>query len=161
GSLRISPSPMTDLEPNTPPRRRTTHRKRALAPPDPSMPLRDNRREAFVLGLFEGKDLYGAYEAAGFKHPKGNAQRMEGEPVVQARLAFLRARLDELDFVSKAYRRLEVRRMLNLFAKVDRTDMYEEICYQRTVGRGKKARKVEARFLQLKPLAKLTPEQRQ
>jgi hypothetical protein len=128
---------------------------------DPSLPHRDARREAFVQNLFEGKDLYEAYDLAGFKHAKGNAQRMENEPAIAARLAYLRHRLDDLDFLSRSHRRLEVRRALNAIAMVDRTDMFEEVEYERTIGRGEDAPKVKGRYLQLKPLEQLTPEQRQ
>ena len=45
-----------------------------------SQPLTDRRREAFARALFEGIDVQAAYELAGFKRPRSNAQRMEREP---------------------------------------------------------------------------------
>jgi hypothetical protein len=86
---------------------------------------------------------------------------MENEPAIAARLAYLRQRLDDLDFVSRSYRRLEVRRTLNAIAMADRTGMFEEVEYERAIGRREDAPKVKGRYLQLKPLDQLTPEQRQ
>jgi hypothetical protein len=38
--------------------------------------------------LFEGIDVQAAYELAGFKRPRGNAQRMEREPLIRARVNY-------------------------------------------------------------------------
>ena len=47
-----------------------------------SQPLTDRRREAFARALFEGIDVQAAYQLAGFKRPRSNAQRMEREPLI-------------------------------------------------------------------------------
>ena len=55
--------------------------------PSRKLPLiADRRREAIARALFEGIDVQAAYELAGFKRPRGNAQRMEREPFIQARI---------------------------------------------------------------------------
>ena len=64
-----------------------------------SQPLTDRRREAFARALFEGIDAQAAYELAGFKRPRSNAQRMEREPLIQARVNYLRRELDRADLL--------------------------------------------------------------
>jgi hypothetical protein len=56
---------------------------------DGSKPLKDGRRELFCQEAVIRNDLNSAFEAAGFKRPRGNAHRMSREPKVEARLAYL------------------------------------------------------------------------
>jgi hypothetical protein len=107
-----------------------------------SQPLTDRRREAFARALFEGIDVQAAYKLAGFKRPRSNAQRMEREPLIQARVNYLRRELDQADLL------------------MDRLGLFEEVNITKTVGRGRNARTMTLRRLQMKALADLTPEQR-
>jgi hypothetical protein len=125
-----------------------------------SQPLPDRRRELFVRALFEGMDVKLAYELAGFKRARGNAQRMEKEPTIQARLNYLRRELDESDLHIRALRRHLLRQQLIDIATTDRLGLFEEVEVTKTIGRGRNARTVTSRRLQMKPLEKLTPEQR-
>ena len=125
-----------------------------------SQPLPDRRRELFARALFEGVDVRAAYELAGFKRPRGNANRMEKEPAVQARLNYLRRELDEGDLQRRAMRRHQLRQQLSRIATADRLSLFEEIEITKRIGRGQKARSIKLRQLQMKPLADLTPEQR-
>lgn len=72
-----------------------------------SVPLTDPKREAFAQDLVAGYELYDAYVAAGFKRPRGNANRMLAEADVQARVRFLFAKCAELAQVCGARRLLE------------------------------------------------------
>lgn len=65
-------------------------------PPAGSLPLRDPKREIFCHELVAGGDLYKAFTVAGFKRPRGNAQAMLAEDLVQARVRYLYARAAEL-----------------------------------------------------------------
>jgi hypothetical protein len=125
-----------------------------------AQPLADRRREMFVRALFEGLDVRLAYEFAGFKRPRGNANRMQKEPVIQARLNYLRRELDETDLHRRAMRRHQLRQQLTHIATADRISLFEEVKVTKTIGRGRNARTVTLRRLQMKPLADLTPEQR-
>jgi hypothetical protein len=125
-----------------------------------SWALADRRREIFVRALFEGADARLAYELAGFKRARGNATRMEKEPAIQARLNYLRRELDEADLRRRAIRRHQLRLQLTQIATADRLTLFEEVKVTKTVGRGRNARTVTLRQLQMKPLADLTPEQR-
>jgi hypothetical protein len=125
-----------------------------------SQPLPDRRRELFVRALFEGVDAQIAYELAGFKRPRGNATRMEKEVAIQARLNYLRRELDEGDLHRRALRRHLLRQQLSQIATVDRLGLFEEVEITKTIGRGRNARTVKLRRLQMKPLTDLTPEQR-
>ena len=127
---------------------------------DASQPLTDRRREVFARALFEGMDVRTAYEIAGFKRPRGNATRMEQESAIQARVNYLRRELDEADLRRRAIRRYELRQQLTQIATVDRLGLFEEVKITKTIGRGRNARVVTLRRLQMKPLADLTPEQR-
>ena len=127
---------------------------------DGSLPLLDRKREIFARALFEGIELGAAYELAGFKRPRGNANRMEREPLIQARLNFLRRELDEADLNMRSARRHQLRQQLTQIATADRLGLFEEVKIRKTVGRGRNARTVTLRRLQMKPLADLTPEQR-
>lgn len=127
---------------------------------DGSLPLQDDRREAFARGLFEGVEVSAAYQAAGFKRPRGNAQRMAREPAIRARVNFLRRELDEDDLSLRAVRRRQLRQKLLRIAEIDRLSLFEEVEFTKKVGRGRNAREIKLRRLQLKPLAELTAEQR-
>jgi hypothetical protein len=115
---------------------------------DPSNPLRDRRRERFCRELMAGTPLYDAYVEAGFARPRGNAQRMEQEPEVAARLEYLRMQVEKYEPFLLAFRRVLVRRKLDNIVDLDRLGLFEECC-----ARGK-------RTLRLKPIEQLTPEQR-
>jgi hypothetical protein len=125
-----------------------------------SQPLADRRREAFARALFEGIDVRAAYERAGFKRPRSNAQRMEREPLIQARVNYLRRELDRADLLMRSVRRRQLRQQLTQIATTDRLGLFEEVTITKTVGRGRNARTVTLRRLQMKSLADLTPEQR-
>jgi len=114
---------------------------------DGSTPHPDPQRETFCQELIAGEFLYAAYEAAGFKRPRGNAQRMQQEPEVVARLKYLAERVAALglDEILMAYRRNEHRRALEHIATADRLEVFE----QKRGGR-----------VRLKPLSKLTADQR-
>jgi len=127
---------------------------------DGSLPLLDRKREIFARALFEGIELGAAYELAGFKRPRGNANRMEREPSIQARLNFLRRELDEADLNLRSARRHQLRQQLTQIATADRLGLFEEVKIRKMVGRGRNARTVTLRRLQMKPLADLTPDQR-
>ena len=115
---------------------------------DPSKPLPDRKRERFCQELMAGTPLYDAYTEAGFARPRGNAQRMEHEPEVAARLEYLRSQVEKYEPVLLAFRRVMVRRKLDNIVDIDRLGLFEEYRV-----RGK-------RRLRLKPLDQLTPEQR-
>jgi hypothetical protein len=127
---------------------------------DGSAPLPDRRREAFARALFEGVEVCTAYTIAGFKRPRGNAHRMEREAGIQAQINFLRRELDEADLKLRAVRRQQLRHQFMQIARIDRLGMFEEIEITKKIGRGRNAREITLRRLQLKPLAVLTPEQR-
>lgn len=125
-----------------------------------SQPLPDRRRELFARALFEGVEVHSAYELAGFRRSRGNATRMEKEPAIQARLNYLRRELDEADLHRRALRRYQLRQQLAHIATADRLGLFEEVEIIKTIGRGRRARTVTLRRLQMKALTDLTPEQR-
>jgi hypothetical protein len=125
-----------------------------------SQPLPDRRRELFARALFEGVDVHSAYELAGFRRSRGNATRMEKEAAIQARLNYLRRELDEADLHRRALRRYQLRQQLAHIATADRLGLFEEVEITKTIGRGRHARTVSLRRLQMKALTDLTPEQR-
>jgi hypothetical protein len=127
---------------------------------DGSLPLPSRKREAFARLLFEGTDICAAYELAGYKRPRGNAQRMEREPEIQSRVNYLRQELDTADLALRTVRRHQLREQLKAIAEVDRVSMFEEVEFVKKIGRGRNAREIKLRRIQLKPLAALTPEQR-
>jgi hypothetical protein len=127
---------------------------------DGSLPMRDRRREAFARLLFEGVEVRAAYEQAGFKRPRGNAQRMEREHEVQARINYLRSELDAADLALRTVRRRQLRDQLKAITDVDRLSMFEEVEFVKKIGRGRNAREITLRRLQLKPLTELTVAQR-
>ena len=112
---------------------------------DGSTPHPDQARETFCQELIAGEALYAAYETAGFKRPRGNAQRMQQEPDVAVRLKWLGEKVAGFDEALLGFRRLEHRRALEHVATADRVALYEQ------KGRGRP---------KLKPLSQLTPEQR-
>lgn len=120
-----------------------------------AQPLPDPDRETFCQELIAGEELYRAYETAGFKRPRGNAQRMLQEPEVAHRLAWLQAKLAPLDEALIGYRRLEHRRALENIARANRMSLFCEKTISYTVG--KKRRRV--RTIGLRPLKELTDDQ--
>jgi hypothetical protein len=127
---------------------------------DGSQPLPNRKRETFARLLFEGVEACAAYELAGFKRPRGNAQRMEREAEIQSRVNYLRQELDAADLALRTVRRRELRNQLKAITEIDRVEMFEEVSFVKKIGRGRNAREITLRRIQLKPLAALTPEQR-
>jgi hypothetical protein len=129
---------------------------------DGSIALPDRKRESFCQELIAGEDLYAAYESAGFKRPRGNAQRMQQEPEVSKRLEFLGRRVASFDEAMRDYRRLQHRRALEHIAVADRLSLFEEKTFKVGAGhdRNGKPRYRNVKRLCLKPLADLSPEQR-
>jgi hypothetical protein len=127
---------------------------------DGSLPLPNRKREMFARLLFEGVEVCAAYELAGFKRPRGNAQRMERDAEIQSRVSYLRQELDAADLALRTVRRRQLCEQLKAIAEVDRVDMFEEVEFVKKIGRGRNAREIKLRRIQLKPLAALTPEQR-
>ena len=130
---------------------------------DGSTPLPDRKRESFCQELIAGEDIYAAYESAGFKRPRGNAQRMQHEPEVSLRLEWLTKQYAPLDEAWRGYRRLEHRRALQHIATADRLELFQDKTVSVTVGvdpKTGKPRKRRLRQLSLKPLADLSTAQR-
>lgn len=131
---------------------------------DGSTPLADAAREMFCQELIAGEALYSAYETAGFKRPRGNAQRMQQEPDVVARLKALSERVAALglDEILVAYRREQHRRALEHIATADRLALFEEKTITVTLGKDDKGKPRRKRFknIGLKPLARLTEDER-
>lgn len=121
-----------------------------------SQRLDDPGRETFAQELVATGDLYASYETAGFKRPKGNANRMLREEEVAKRVAFLYRKIAPLEAALLAYRRHEHRKALENIANADRLDLFVEKTRYVTIG--KKKRKITQ--LELKPLKELTEEQR-
>lgn len=124
--------------------------------------LPDRKRERFCEELAAGEPLYRAYELAGFKLPKGNAQRMVREPEVAARLGYLGKRIEALNETLIAYRREQHRRALEHLASADRLELFSDGTAKIANGMTKtgKPRFKTVRRLSLKPLEQLTAEQR-
>lgn len=102
--------------------------------PEPQAPgfdaarrLRDPKREAFALNFAAGDEIYQAYESAGFRSPRGNAQKMLAEPEVAARVRYLMQRADVYDEVYIAYRRRMVRRRIDNIIDFDRRELFERV----------------------------------
>src|SRR5579863_10022981 len=108
---------------------------------DPSKPLADRKREKFCQELSAGVPLDRAYEAAGFRRPRGNANRMEREPQIVARLEYLRAEIERYEPILLSFRRAGMRRWLENIRDLDRRGFF----FTDEAGR-----------LHLKPLNKLT-----
>lgn len=112
---------------------------------DPSLPLRKRRNkcdpERFCNEVVAGAALYDAYVTAGFSRPNGNAERLERDPQVAARIDFLRQQTAEEDKMMLELRRLRMRCVLQTVIDCDRGAMYLDDG-------------------SLKPLCELTPEQR-
>lgn len=124
---------------------------------DGSSPLPDPMREAFAQELVAGEPLYAAYQAAGYKCPRGNAQRMLREAEVARRVEWLGNKIAALDETLLAYRKLEHRRALEHIATADRLALWEEKTRYVKTPQGRRRR---VRSLELKPLDKLTPDER-
>lgn len=99
-------------------------------PADPARPLSRRRHncdpERFVNDILAGVDLHDAYELAGFKRPRGNAQRLLREPAVAARFEFLRKEIDSEREQLTALRRSRTRRILEGYRDIDRSSMYND-----------------------------------
>ena len=96
---------------------------------DPSRPLRRRSwgdREQFVRELLCGVPVKCAYEIAGFKRPAGNAQRLERNPQVQARLAYLRSRMEQREELELFLRRCRVMAFLERMIGEDRSAMFDD-----------------------------------
>jgi hypothetical protein len=85
---------------------------------------------------------------------------MEREPEIQSRVNYLRQELDATDLALRAVRRRELRNQLKAITEIDRVEMFEEVSFVKKIGRGRNAREITVRRIQLKSLAALTPEQR-
>lgn len=121
-----------------------------------SVRLDDPEREKFCQELVATGDLYASYEAAGFRRPRGNAQRMLREPDVAERVGFLYRKVEPLERLLIAHRRHEHRKALEHIATADRLELFREKTRYVSAGKGKK----KITTLELKPLAELTEEQR-
>src|SRR5215475_5536410 len=86
--------------------------------------------------------------------------RLEREPLIQARVNYLRRELDRADLLMRSVRRRQLRQQLTQIATTDRLGLFEEVTITKTVGRGRNSCTVTLRRLQMKALADLTPEQR-
>ena len=87
---------------------------------------------------------------------------MQQEPDVAARLRWLGERLAPFDEAMLAYRRQEHRRALEHIATADRLALFEERTITVNLGKGADGKPRRKRFKRicLKPLAKLTDEER-
>jgi hypothetical protein len=110
----------------------------------------------FCQELVATGDLNASYEAAGFKRPRGNANRMLRELDVAERVGFLYRKIAPLEEMLLLHRRHEHRKALEHIATADRLALWEE--KSRYVMVGKKRRRV--RSIELKPLDKLTADER-
>lgn len=118
--------------------------------------LDDPERETFCQELVATGDLYAAFETAGFKRPRGNAQRMLRESDVAERIGFLYRKVEPLEHLLIAHRRHEHRKALEHIATADRLELFRE--QTRYITAGKRKKKITT--LALKPLGELTEEQR-
>lgn len=116
----------------------------------------DPGRELFCQELVATGDKYASYEAAGFKRPRGNVDRMMREPDVAERIGYLYRKMVPYLEALLACRRDEHRRALQNIADADRLDLLvEKTRYVKING---KRRRYTA--LELKPLKELSAEQR-
>lgn len=123
--------------------------------------LADPARETFAQELVATGDLYASYEAAGFKRPRGNANRMLREIEVAERVSFLYRKVAPLEELLLAHRRHEHRKALEHIATADRLSLWEERTrYVSTVDKNGKKKRRAVRSIELKPLNKLTPDER-
>jgi|HubBroStandDraft_2_1064218.scaffolds.fasta_scaffold00132_17 hypothetical protein len=125
-------------------------------------PFHDAARETFCQELIAGEDLYCAYSTAGFKRPRGNAQRMRHEDEVSKRLEWLGKKIASLDEILIGYRRLEHRRALEHIATADRLELFEEKTITVQVGFDADKKPIRKRFkrIGLRPLKELTADMR-
>lgn len=65
-----------------------------------SRPLKNSKDEAFAREAVALDSIHRGYEAAGFKRPRGNAERKARQPNVAARIEFLRMEAAKLAGVS-------------------------------------------------------------
>lgn len=108
---------------------------------DPTRRLRDPKREMFCQEVVAGTPEYRAYQLAGFRRPRGNANRMLREPQVTARVGYLVERINAGNELQVALRRIRTRKILEAYRDVDRAEMFDN-------------------FGNLKPLDQLKPEHR-
>jgi hypothetical protein len=121
-----------------------------------SQRLSDPGRETFCQELVATGDLHASFEAAGFKRPRGNANRMLRELDVGERIGYLYRKIAPLEQALLLHRRHEHRKALEHIATADRLSLWEE--KYRYVMVGKKRRRI--RSIELKPLDKLTADER-
>lgn len=108
---------------------------------DPARRLRDPKREMFCQEVVAGTPEYRAYGLAGFRRPRGNANRMLREPQVAARVGYLVERINAGNELQVALRRIRTRKILEAYRDVDRAEMFDN-------------------FGNLRPLDQLKPEHR-
>ena len=130
--------------------------------PEPgSLRLSDPAREIFCQELVATGDLNASYEAAGFKRPRGNANRMLRELEVAERIGFLYRRIAPLEEALLLHRRHEHRKALEHIATADRLSLWEEkYRYSTTLAKDGKKKRRRYRSIELKPLDKLNDEER-
>jgi hypothetical protein len=135
-----------------------------MQPYDGSTPHSDRDRETFCQELIAGESLYVAFQNAGFKRPRGNAQRMQQEPDVLKRLEYLADRVNKLglDEILVSYRRNEHRRALEHIANADRLSLWTDKTKTVVIGKSKDDKPIrrKLRSIELKPLDSLTAEER-
>lgn len=72
----------------------------SAAAPDGSRPIKNSKDEAFARESVALDSIHRGYEAAGFRRPRGNAERKARQPHVAARIEFLRMEAAKLAGVS-------------------------------------------------------------
>lgn len=126
-----------------------------------SQKLKDPGRETFCQELVATGDLYASFETAGFKRPRGNAQRLLRELEVAERIGFLYRKIAPLEEALLLHRRHEHRKALEHIATADRLSLWEEKRrFVTTVGKDGKKKRRAVRSIELKPLDKLTTDER-
>lgn len=126
-----------------------------------SLRLSDPDREKFCQELVATGDLYASFEAANFKRPRGNAQRLLRELDVAERVGYLYRKIAPLEEALLLHRRHEHRRALEHIATADRLSLWEEkLRYVTSTDKNGKKRRRRVRSIELKPLGKLTDDER-
>jgi hypothetical protein len=130
--------------------------------PEPgSLRLSDPAREIFCQELVATGDCYVSFETAGFKRPRGNAQRLLRELEVAERIGFLYRKIAPLEEMLLLHRRHEHRKALEHIATADRLSLWEEKDrYVATVDKNGKKRRRRVRSIELKPLNKMSADER-
>jgi hypothetical protein len=123
--------------------------------------LTDPARELFCQELVASGDKYASFEAAGFKRPRGNVDRMMREADVAERIGFLYRKVAPLEQLLIAHRRHEHRKALEHLATADRLSLWQEkYRYTTTVDKDGKKKRRRYRVIELKPLDKFTADER-